>query len=373
MYLLKKIIGLLFLASMFSCATSGSTVKAKKVNVGVYSGAGAGEISVIETLEALKIDSRIIAFPITASDINSGKLSKIDALIFPGGSGSKQLKDLGEQGKTLVSKFLKEDGKGIVGICAGDYMLCSTPTYTSLGLADVKHIRENYDRGRGLVHFKLSATGKKIFPELKNENSFVQYYDGPVMIPLGNSTSFQELGTYGSDIHIKEGTPKGVTPGKTFIFNEEVGNGRIFGIAGHAESTLGMRFMVPRMVRWVTKTTLVPYDNKWVNQNKNKKDIIFNSKLQTEESKLKKVLFEGNSNDKLSAMYRLFKMRSRPAVRWFVKLLKDKNPKVRSLASGLLAQSEYTHAIKDLKEVLIVETDEETKYAIKKAIEVLKI
>ncbi len=241
---------LVFLFSFISCDNQEKKqIEAKSTDVivvGVFDGSGAGAISVIETIEALKIDREINAFPISASDIMQGKLKEIDALVFPGGSGSKQLNNLGKQGKDAVLQFVKEDGKGVLGICAGAYMLCSTEGYVSLQLGDVKHIdRAHYARGKGLVEFKLNAEGEKIFPELKGNNQFAQYYDGPVMVSLKTNDGFSELGQYITDIHPNKGTPEGVTPGTTFIYNEIVGNGRIFAVAGHPESTPGMRWMIP--------------------------------------------------------------------------------------------------------------------------------
>ncbi|MCK5638941.1 MAG: hypothetical protein KAH67_09525, partial [Flavobacteriaceae bacterium] len=60
-----------------------------KLNVAVFKGDGAGVISVIETLEALRIDSGINAIALTAKEIQNGSLDNFDALIIPGGSGSK--------------------------------------------------------------------------------------------------------------------------------------------------------------------------------------------------------------------------------------------------------------------------------------------
>jgi glutamine amidotransferase PdxT len=373
---LKHITVLLLIFSLWSCSAQKvvqtNPVKAKKIQVGVFNGQGAGLVSIIETIEALKIDKGITAFEISASDILLGKLNKIDALIFPGGSGSKQLNNLGSIGKKKVEKFLKEDGKGVVGICAGAYMLCSTPSYPSLKIADAIHIREHYDRGKGLIHFKLNEKGADIFPELKNKNVFVQFYDGPVIIPLNNDKSFTELGTYVSDVHINKGTPKGITPNKTFLFTEQIGKGKIFAIAAHTESTPGIRFIVPRMVRWVTNSELVSYDKKWINIEKNNKDIPFTSELKKEERKLWWTLFEDDANVKIQSMNRLYQMRSRNGVRWYMGLLRDVNPKVRALAATLLAKTEYTYAIQQIKDCLQVETDENTKKTIKKALEKLR-
>ena len=372
-----KIVFLFLVISVISCnnqeKTSVKTIDNTKIKVGVFDGNGAGAISVIETIEALKIDKEIHAFPISASDIISGKLQELDALIFPGGSGSKQLNNLGKKGKELVHNFIKEDGKGVLGICAGAYMLCSTEGYASLQIADIKHIdRAHYARGKGLVQFRLNVEGEKIFPELKGKNQFAQYYDGPIMVPLQTNKEFNELGNYITDIHPNKGTPKGLTPGTTFIYNEKIGKGRIFAVAGHPESTPGMRWMIPRMARWITNNELVSYDIKWIDPARYTVPILYDSERKKFEKKTWWELFNNDENIQLAAMDTLHLMRSRPAVRWNIGLLRDTNPKIRAHAATLLAKAEYTDALKDLKASFKIEKDTQTKDSLRKAIAFLE-
>jgi hypothetical protein len=344
-----------------------------KIIVGVFNGSGAGAISVIETIEALKIDQEINAFPVSASDIMQGKLKEIDALIFPGGSGSKQLNNLGGKGKEAVINFVKTEGKGVLGICAGAYMLCSTEGYVSLQLSSTKHIdRAHYARGRGLVEFALNDEGLKIFPELKNKPQFLQYYDGPIIQLLNDKKDFTKLGTYVTDIHPNKGAPEGVTPGNIFIYNEKIGKGRIFAIAGHAESTPGMRWMIPRMARWITDNELISYDKKWLDPNRYTKPILFDSKRKKFEKDTWWQLFDKDPKIQISAMDTLFLIRSRPAVRWNVGLLRDTDPQVRAHAALLLKKAEYTDALTDLKTGLKIEDNQETKKSLEEAIEFLQ-
>lgn len=373
-----KIVAFVFVLSFFSCKENQPVKEIPSqqiytLKVGVFDGNGAGAVSVIETVEALKIDKEIDAFPISAADIMNGKLDEIDALIFPGGSGSKQLNFLGKKGEALVNDFLTKQGKGVIGICAGAYMLCSTEGYPSLKIASVKHLdRAHYNRGRGLVEFKLNEAGLQIFPELKDKNQFLQYYDGPVIKSLETSKTYTKLGEYVTDIHPNKGAPEGVTPGKVFIYNESIGKAKIFAVAGHPESTPGMRWMIPRMARWVTNNKLVSYNTKWIDPNKNDKPILFTTDLKKEEKTLWWQLFEEEPNVRIQAIDKLHAMRSRPAVRWTIGLLRDTDPKVRAHAASLLAQTEYTFALKDVKASLKVEENETTKKAMQEAVSFLE-
>lgn len=334
----------------------------KKIVVGVFNGNGAGSVCVIETIEALKIDKDIHPLIISAKDIQNGKLDDLDVLIFPGGSGSKQLNNLGNSGKEIVRKFVMEDGKGVVGICAGAYLLSTTPGYPCLELGNVKVIdRAHYARGRGLIEFGLNKAGEKIFPEARNIKQFCQYYDGPVMETLTKSKNYTEIGTYLTDIHLNNGAPEEFTPGKLFLYNEIVGKGRLFAIAGHPESTPGKRWMVPRMVRWASKKKLVSYNNNLLKPEKYKKEILFNKELKRFEKARWWQLFNVCPDSVIVAMNDLHAICSRPAVRWNMGLLRNSSPKVRIHAARLLNNSEYTAALPDIISAYESEEDIDVK------------
>jgi len=343
--------------------------------VGVFDGNGAGAISVIETIEALRIDTGIIAFPISAVDIQKGELDNIDVLIFPGGSGSKELNNLGQSGKELVIDFVKNQGKGVVGICAGAYLLSSTAGYPSIAMASSIHIdRKHYNRGRGLVQFALTDEGMKVFPELKGKSTFVQYYDGPVLSQTDSIESdYNEIATFVTDIHPDNFAPEGITPGRTFSLNEKIGKGKLFVFAGHPESTPGMRWLIPRIVRWVSSNDMISYNQKWIRPEINIKPILFDKKLRNEEKKLFWKLYSNNSEDVIAAMNSLNAMRSRPAVRWNIGLLRHNNAEVRSNAARLIGETEYTYALKDIIQALKIEQNSDTKKVMQNFIDRLRI
>jgi len=378
---MKKYIFLLVsIFALLSCTNEGkkqtvdtTEIESPMLKVAVFKGNGAGAVSVIETIEALRIDHEISAEAISAAEIQAGKLSKFDALIFPGGSGSKELNNLGKRGKAIVEKFIREEGKGIVGICAGGYLLSSTSGYPNLSIASSVHIdRAHYNRGRGLVEFALSAEGEKVFPELAGKKTFAQYYDGPVLVQSDSTKgTYTQMATFVTDIHPDNFAPTGITPGKTFSLNEKVGNGKVFIIAGHPESTPGMRWMIPRMARWVCNSELVSYDKKWIRPELYDSALLFTKVIKKYEKNLFWQLFSDDADVQIKAMDDLYALHSRPAVRWYMGMLRDVNPKVRKHAAELLLQTEYSAALPDLKEAVAVEDQPNVKETMKKAIDFL--
>lgn len=346
-----------------------------KIKVAVFNGNGASAICILETIEALKIDTGIVSQEISAPDIENGLLKHFNVLIFPGGSASNELNNLGHSAAEKVKMFIK-DGNGGVGICAGGYLFSTTKDYPSLQLVSATEWdREHYDKGRALVEFKLTASGKSVFPELDSTSCFLQYYDGPVLMPADSGKSgmpkYLEMATYLSDISIKKSYPTNITPGKTFLLGENVEKGKVMIIAGHPEATPGMRWMVPRMVRWVVNKPLISYSGKWIKPDLYDSAIFFNSNLQKKEKELYWHLFESNDSLKLNAMKELHEMHSRQAVRWNIGLLRDTNPNVRKMAAYYLKLTEYSAALPDLKAAFETEKEEACKNELEKSIDFL--
>ncbi|MEA3443512.1 MAG: BPL-N domain-containing protein [Bacteroidota bacterium] len=340
------------------------------LKVAVFAGNGASSICVLETIEALKIDSAIKAETISAAEIQKGMLGEFDVIIFPGGSGSKELNNLGQSGIEIIREFVQEKGKGIVGICAGSYILTSTSGYPSLALSSSEHIdRDHYNRGRGLIEIKLSSKGDKIFPEIAGKRVFLQYYDGPVLAPIETDNGpYTELAGFVTDIHPDNYAPVGITPGETFMFNQQSGNGKLISISGHPESTPGMRWLVPRMARWAAGSELSGYDKKWIRPEINDSAIFFDKANKRLENRLFWRLFDDDPQIQIQAMDKLYQLRSRPAVRWYMGMLRDKKAEIRKRAAELLKLCEYTAALPDLTQCYRTETNNETKDVLSEAI-----
>jgi glutamine amidotransferase-like uncharacterized protein len=368
--ILIAVLGLLFQ----SCQTK-TTPTELKIRVAVFNGLGASETCILETYEALKIDTGISSEYISSSDIALDKLKDIDVVIFPGGSASKELNNMGNTAIEKINSFV-QGGGGIVGICAGGYLLSTTKNYPSLRLISATEWdRAHYDKGRALVEFELTKNALTLFPELENHKCFLQYFDGPVLMPsdsgLSGKYDYTEMARFVSDIKIHETYPSGITPQKTFLLAQEIGKGRAIVVAGHPEATPGMRWMVARMARWSANKNLINYNPKWIRPELNDSAIFFVKDLEKAEKDNFWKLFSENSNKKLAAMKYLQDIRSRPAVRWNLGLLRDKDPKVRAMAAFYLMQNEYTAAITDLNAAFETESDSSAKKSIQEAINYL--
>ncbi len=343
------------------------------IRVGVYNGDGASPACVIETFEALRIDDGIVPSLIGPTDIYMGKLDEFDVIIFPGGSGSRQNNSLGSGSHGKIRRFVLKSGKGLVGICAGGYLVSSSKNYPCLDLIGADTVdREHDKRGSALVEVSFTEKGLKIFPEMKEYRyGYIQYHDGPVFVPSTGveNIAFDELAVNNSDVYHTGNAPQGITPGKSFLICEEAGQGRIFACAGHPESTTGMRWMVPRMVRWVARRELVGYTANVTRPGLGEAEIMHSDELET---KLFWKLFDDDPNIRIEALQELREKRYRNGFRWAAGMIRDSSPDVRAVAARVLAEAEYTAAIEDLKAVIRKEDDAECKEHLQSSLSELK-
>lgn len=167
---------LLFLIILFTITACQDKTKNKVVDpiqsniikVGVFDKNGDSPDCITDAIEALKIDKDIEPRIISAADIMSGDADDIDVFLFPGGSGRSETSSLGEMGQEKIIELVKKQGKGVVGICAGAYILTDTPNYPSLALSGAEAIDIEHDhRGHGLVKFSLTEAEKRFFLNLQ--------------------------------------------------------------------------------------------------------------------------------------------------------------------------------------------------------------
>ena len=331
--------------------------------VGVYTGDGASAVCVLETIEALRIDGGIEPVRVGPLDIAGGALGRLDVLVFPGGSGSRQYNSIGSGMTGRVRDFVLKDGKGIVGVCAGGYLVSDSPGYPCLRLVGADTIdREHDKRGSAVVRVRFTEAGRRIFPEMAgHEHGFIQYHDGPLFAPPGGAGSYgegEELAVNTSDVHHTGNAPAGMTPGKAFLLAAEAGAGRVFACAGHPESTRGMRWMVPRMARWAARAELVSYGENVVRPGIDRREIMHSDER---EADVWWRFFSGIPAERIAALRELTGLRHRNGVRWARGLLRDRDAAVRIAAARELLAAEYTAALADIEALSPLERNEECR------------
>jgi len=229
--------------------------RARPVSVAIYNGTGTGDTTLDRVEGVLRRQGLTVVEPVGPGDIGEGALKQFDVVIFPGGSGSKQAKAIGESGRRRVRRFV-EAGGGYVGICAGAYL--ATYDYVwSLKILDARTIdRKHWNRGTGMVKIEMTPAGRRILGG--GEGLLNVYYgQGPLLGPTGIDSlpDYDTLAHYRGEI-AKKGAPTGVMIDTPAIVSAPFGRGRVICISPHPEkpqSEPALRPFVLRAVRWAAR------------------------------------------------------------------------------------------------------------------------
>lgn len=347
---------------------AGAAGKGGKARVGVFDGHGGAATCIWEATEAIRLDPDMTVRTITTSDIASGVLDELDAIIVPGGGGSTQYLNLGLENVNRIKVFI-QSGKGAVGICAGSYLFSDTPGYACMRINGAKAIDIEHDnRGHGIAAFSLTDEGKKLFPELAHrELSYVMYYEGPVFVKSDSvKTPYTTMAMMESDVHEEGNAPSDMTNNKPFFIANELGKGRVFSSIAHPEATPGMMWMIPRMVRWTLHMPIKPYKARAMNPDIYNKEILMTKAQLEKESGCYKTFLYGTPEEKIAALDWLQACRSWDAKRWVQGLLFDGSPQVRVRAAQFIAETDYLKYRPDLEAACKGEKDASARIALEK-------
>ena len=345
-----------------------------KVRVGVFQGNGGAQTCIWETIASIQLDPDMTVRTITTGDIANGVLKDLDAIIIPGGEGTTQYMNLGEENMERIRNFIRS-GKGAVGICAGAYLFTDTPGYACMHINGGKAIDIEHDnRGHGISAFSLTAEGRKLFPELANrDRSYVMYYEGPVLVKSDSvPLPYTTMAMMETDVHEEGNAPANMTNNRPFFIANEYGKGRVFSSISHPEATPGMMWMIPRMVRWTLRMPVVAYSKRVVNPDLYNREILMTKADLKKERGYYNTFLYGSPKEKIAALDWLQNCRSWDAKRWVQGLLFDNSPAVRERAARFIAETDYLPFLSDLEAACRVERNAQTKQSMMRHLEHLK-
>lgn len=354
-----------------------------EIRVGVFNGNGGAQTCIWEAYAACTLDRDMRVRYITTSDIAAGVLDSLDVIVVPGGGGTRQYQNLGQENLQRIKEFIARGG-GAVGICAGAYLFSNTPEYSCMAINGAQAIDIEHDnRGHGVVGFSLTEEGKKVFGEYADQDTlFCMYYEGPVFVPAADdSIKYVEFATMLSDVHEEGGAPANMTNNKPFAIGNRYGKGKVFSVIAHPESTPGKMWMIARMVRWTVTDDSDTEQQRLVKNQRfsespdvknaalaDKEILMSTDDLKVESDCFKKLVY-GTDDEKLKALDWLKQHHSWDAKRWIQGALFDASPAVRAAAAEYIADIHYLTFLKDMRAALQQETDEKTRQRIKTSVE----
>lgn len=196
-------------------------------------------------------------------DLRPEILGQLDAVVFPGGSGSRQAESMGDAGRQAVKGFV-EQGGGYLGICAGAYLGSSHYSW-SLGLLDAAVFtgaREIPGKGRkqmwyrgapAQVRMELASPGRSLFPDIP-ESFEVRYHNGPILSPghVEGLEDYEVLAWFRSENVLYE-PQRGTMVNTPAIVRGRLGPGRVIAISPHPETEKALHPLLLESLRWIAK------------------------------------------------------------------------------------------------------------------------
>ncbi|MBG87444.1 MAG: hypothetical protein CMO80_11155 [Verrucomicrobiales bacterium] len=231
--------------------------------IGLYDGTGSSARGVSNVVNSLTMQPGFTVSQLGPKDIRGEILSQFQAVIFSGGSGSKQAATIGKESAKAVRSYVKSGG-GYLGICAGAF-LCSAHYSWSLGLVDT-HVftgareiegvgrKQMWYRGKGTDQkMQLTEAGKKLFADIP-EHVDVRYQNGPIVSPknLPGLPNYKVLAYFRSE-KVLYPPQKGTMINTPAIVEGEFGDGRVVSISPHPEATRGLESIIATAVRAIAR------------------------------------------------------------------------------------------------------------------------
>lgn len=342
-----------------------------KLKVALFQGHGGAETCIWETAAALGMDRSIETDWVSTSGMTIENLSKYDVVVIPGGSGSRQYLNMGGKGREALRRFV-ENGGGVLGICAGAYLLTDTPDYVCLGMSGAEAYDIEHDnRGRGISKVSLDLEGDMLFPELMGRFFiYIMYYEGPVVRQSHKSfIGFRSLATMESDVHVEGDAPRNMTNNKPFLYESRYGSGKTMSVVGHPEATPGMQWMISRLVHHVSPKKVMPLlDKKFIDPDKFGMELLMTKERREKEQEAFKALLHGTPEEKIEMLAWLMKHNSWEGKRWLQGLIHDSDPRVRLAAIQYVGWAMHRMYLPDLHTALQREDHPEVRRALNVAI-----
>jgi putative intracellular protease/amidase len=217
------------------------------MRLAVYAGPGTrnGMHHLLQELTPLP-DASVI--PLGVPEIAAGALSQFDAVLFPGGSSTRQGESLGAANRQRVQEFV-ERGGGYVGICAGAY-LATTEFPWALQLLDARTHASAKHHGRGNVEIELTREGGRVLGNAR-VCCDVRYHNGPILVPAHRADlpDFRPWAFYRTGVAAEAESPE-VMVDTPAIVAARYGKGRVACFSPHLDQTRGLEGLVRRAVLW---------------------------------------------------------------------------------------------------------------------------
>jgi hypothetical protein len=346
-----------FFFSFYSCKSEKTNeeyfkkvqLKNETIAVGIYKSKELEAVNIENIAEAIKIDAGMVFVKLSDADILKTKLENVDILIIPDVKSFNESGDVDNELTDVIRNFVITAGKGILAFGDGGKMIgCSKNK--SLNLVDIKYVSER-NLNTGLINFNITSKGESMFPELIGFNDLFTYYNGYSEFEFVEDSEKQKV-----IAQVEQGESK--TP---IVIETECGKGKVLFISAQFEATPGMRWMIPRMLRYVHGSPNGSYGSNIVRPDLYTDEVIVNAETNPKIERIKKVLAEGSKKEILKAIDELNNYDPWSLAENLLPFLIGRNDELKLRAAKFFVDNEYTMAIDDFETAIKTERNKKNK------------
>jgi len=254
--LLQLLVSLLLGLSTQQAKPAAAPAASVPVRVAMFDGRGVSRIGFEPARDLLTGTDGLETDVVRSFEIRGGVLSRMDVVVFMGGSGSRQGEALRPEGRQSVRDFVAAGG-GYVGVCAGAYLaLQGEEEFFKLAIVSARNLSGDFWK-RGVAATTVRA-GKRAFR--------LHFANGPVFEPVevDGLPPYVTLATYESDLYAsRHGTEPGQMPGTPAILAASYGKGRILLFSPNpvlGSDDVAHAQLLVDAVKWVAEGGPVPPD-----------------------------------------------------------------------------------------------------------------
>jgi putative intracellular protease/amidase len=200
---------------------------ARPLEVVFYEGPGLSRTGFAPALAAVAADPRLRARVVPAAAFAAdGALDGADVVVFMGGSGSRQGRAIGPEGRAAVRRFVAAGG-GYIGVCAGSYLaLQGEPEFHKLAIAAGRNASgDAWKRGEAALRVDVSG-----HPDGDSAPLRLHFANGPVLarVAVPGLPPWVELAHWAEGRGLPQhGTAAAEMPGTPAIVATSYGAGRL--------------------------------------------------------------------------------------------------------------------------------------------------
>lgn len=187
---------------------------------------------------------------VDAEDIRRGVLDCVDAVVFGGGSGTRQARSLDVSGRAAVRRFV-ERGGGYVGICAGAF-LATSGNREYLGFVDCQ---PKSSSGSGIVDLAFTRAASDAIGI--GDQRRIKFSGGPRIDPATLPETSSVWATFCDDLPRSNKEPLRLA-GQAAVVAASFGKGRVVLFSPHPERWPGPREALRNALYWSATADLPP-------------------------------------------------------------------------------------------------------------------